>query len=167
MNKKNIDNYKNSIWKFFFDEDSRLPLWILDDFVINYKDLKIEWFLIRDWFFNNSRIIKTSLINRRWESLFVSENSIKDLGFYKNIKNLLIEWNSIIWKKVVDETGENIWRVFNLVFSTSSFFWLSIIIRKSFFWLFFYWKERIISKKNILDINQKEIIIKNEILLKA
>lgn len=167
MSTKNTDNYQDSIWRLFLDEDNRFPIWVLDDFVINPKDLKIEWFLIRDWFFNDSRVIKSSFVNRWSEDLFVSKKYIKKLWFYDKIKNILIEWNSIIWKNVVNEAGETIWKVYNLIFSNSSFFWLSIVVKKSFFGLFFYWEEKIISKKNILDINLDAIIIKDKALVKA
>ena len=167
MAEKNTDNYRDSIWKLFLDENNRFPIWVLDDFVINSKDLKIEWFLIKDWIFNDSKVIKSSFVSRWSEDLFISKKDIKDLWYYDWIKNILIEWNSVIWKKVVSETWDVIWRVYNLIFSKSSFIWLSIVVRKSFFWLFFYWKERIISKKNILDINKNEIIIKDKALVKA
>lgn len=167
MAEKNTDNYRDSIWKLFLDENNRFPIWVLDDFVINSKDLKIEWFLIKDWIFNDSKVIKSSFVSRWSEDLFISKKDIKDLWYYDWIKNILIEWNSVIWKKVVSETWDVIWRVYNLIFSKSSFIWLSIVVRKSFFWLFFYWKERIISKKNILDINKDEIIIKDKALVKA
>ena len=162
---KKIDNYRDSIWKLFLDENSRTPLWVLDDFIINYKDLKIEWFIIKNSFFTDSKVLKS--ISRWWENLFVSEKSIKDLWFYEKVKKLLIEWNSIIWKKVVSETWENLWNVYNFIFSTSSFVWISIVIKKSFFWLFFYWKERIIPKNEILEIKKNEIIINNKELVKA
>ena len=164
---KNIDNYRNSISKYFLNESDRFPLWVLDDFVIDPKNLNIEWFLLKDWFFGDSKVVKYSAFSRWWENLFISESDVKKLDFYEKIKNILIEWNSIIRKKVFSETGELIWRVFNYVFSTNSFSWISIIVRKSFFWLFFYWSERIISKKDILDVNQDWIIIVNKKLAKA
>jgi len=167
MKTVNIDNYRDSVWKLFLDENDRFPLWILDDFVINSRDLKIEWFLIRDWFFKDSKVVKKTSVDRWSDILYVKRNSIKSLNFFENIKNILIEWNWIIWKKVVSETGESLWRVCNLVFSTSSFIWLSIVVRKNFFGLFFYWKERIVSRKNILDINKNEIVVVSKILAKA
>lgn len=167
MSTKNTDNYRNSVWKLFLDEDARFPLWILDDFVINPKDLKIEWFLIKNSIFWDSKVVKSSFVNRWSEDLFISEKNVKDLWFHEKIKDILIEWNWMIWKKVVTETGEVIWKVYNLVFSNSSFIWLSIVVRKNFFGLFFYWKERIISKKNILDINKDNILVKAVELVKA
>jgi len=167
MTTKNIDNYNNSMWKMFLDEKTRFPLWVLDDFVIDSKNLKIEWFLIRNWFFNELKVIKSFNVNRWSEDLFVSWDSIKELWFYDQIKNILIKWNSVIWKKVVTETWETIWRVYNLIFSNSSFIWLSIVVRKSFFWLFFYWKDRIISKKNILNINLNEVVIRDKSIIKV
>jgi len=167
MTTKNTDSYQNSVWKLFLDENDRFPIGILDDFVINPKNLKIDWFLVRNWFLNDSKIIKASMVNRWWDVLFISSKNIKSLSFYENIKNILIEWNSVIWKKVVSETGESMWRVYDLIFSNSSFVWFSIIVKKSFFGLFFYWKERIVSKKNILDINLEKIVVRNESLIKA
>lgn len=164
---KNIDNYKKSIWKYFLNESDRFPIWVLDDFVIDSKNLNIEWFIVKDSLFSDAKVVKYSALSRWWENLFISESDLKSLDFYEKIKNILIEWNSIIRKKVFSETGELIWRVFNYVFSTNSFAWISIIVRKSFFGLFFYWSERIISKKDILDINKDWIIIVNKELAKA
>lgn len=166
---KNTDSFRETIWlKAFFDENTRLPLWVLSDIVIDAKNLKIEWFIVQmSLFWNNSKVVKPSAISRWSGDLFVSESAIKPLDYYDSVKKILIEQNSILRKKVLSESGENIWKVYDFIFSTASFSCLSIVVRKNFFGLFFYWKERIISKKHILDINKDAIIVKDKILAKA
>ena len=164
---KNTDKYSESIGKIFFDEITREPLWVLDDFIVYTKNFKIEWFIIKNSLFWKSKVIKSINVYRWSEDLFISKSKIKSLNFYENIKKILIEQNYIIRKKVFTETNIFLWSVADFTFSTTSFVIKEIIIKNNFFWLFFWWKEKIIPVKNILSIEKDKIIVKDNSIIKV
>lgn len=157
--------YKETIWTFIFEEIEREPLWFVSDLIINPNNLKVEWILFKDSFFKEPKLLEINSLAHWWKDISISEDSIKKIGEIKEIKTILLKEIWIIWKKVSTESWEYIWTVKDFIFNWDNFQWINLVVQKSFFWLFFYWKEILIWKKRVINI-EKEIII-NDNLIKA
>jgi len=158
--------YKKTVWTFVFNEDTREPLWVVNDLVINPNNLKIEAFIIKDSFFKDPKILESKSSKRWGKDIFISYNSIKTINDTENIKKILLKEIWIIWNKVLNESWVYIWHVRDLVFNWDNLQWISLVVQKSFFWLFFYWKELLIWTKSVINIKKDWIIIKNINLIK-
>lgn len=159
--------YTDTIWTIVFDENTRIPLWIVDDLIINTDNLKIEAFIVKDSFFREPKVLHTSSVLSWWKDIFVSEHSLRDIKDTIIPKKILENWIWIIWKRVEDEQWEKIWVVVDLSYTNTTYQWISLFIQTSIFWLFYIWKKREIQRKDIIDINKEKIIIKNLRILKA
>lgn len=160
-------SYQNTVWTIVFDENTRIPLWIVDDIIINPDNLKVEAFIIKDSFFKEPRILNTSSIPSWWKDIFVSENSLREIKDTILPKKILESEIWIIWKKVESEQWEKVWIVVDLFYTKTTYQWISIAIKPSFLWLFYIWKQREIQKKDIIDIKKDKIIIRDIRVLKA
>ena len=159
--------YWHTIGTIIFDENNRLPLWVVDDLVINPDNLKVESYIVKDSFFKDPKIISTSSIPDWWKDIYTSSYSIKEIDKSIVSKKILEKEIWIIWNSVENEQWKSIWTVVDLQYSKTTYQWLSIIIKQSFFWLFFYWKELEINRENIIDVKKDKIIIKDLALAKA
>jgi len=160
-------SYQNAVWTIIFDENNRMPLWIVDDIIINPDNLKVEALIIKSSLFKNSKIINTSSIKSWWKNIYVSSYSLKEIENSIVAKMILEKEIWIIWNKVKDESWKIIWTVTNFFFNKRTFQWISILVKCSFLWLFSFWKWREIWKKDILDIKKENIIVRNLKLVKA
>lgn len=160
-------SYQNAIWTIIFDETNRMPLWIVDDLVINPDTFKIESLIIKNSFFKRSQIINSSSVPSWWKNIYVSSYSIKEIESNIITKNILEKQIWIVWNKVIDETWKNIWTVTDVFFNKTNFEWISILVKPSFLWMFYFWKWREIMKKDIVDVTIDGIVVKNLKLVKA
>lgn len=160
-------SYQNTVWTIVFDENTRIPLWVVDDIIINPDNLKIEAFIIKDSLFNEPKILNTASVPSWWKNIFVSGNSLREIKDTIVPRKILENWIWVIWKRVEDELWQKVWVVIDLNYTRNTYQWTSLIIKFSLFWLFYIWKQREILKKDIIDIKKEKIIIKNIRILKA
>ena len=154
-------SYQDTIGTIVFDQDNRMPLWVVDDLVINPDNLKIESLIIKNSFFKKPKILNTSSIPSWWKDIFVPSYSIKEIEKTIITKTILEKEIWIIWNKVENERWDKIWIVTDLFYTKNTFQWISIFVKPYLLWLIPIWKWREISRKNIIDVNQNKIIIKD------
>ena len=160
-------SYQNAIWTIIFDEENRMPLWMVDDIIINTTTFKVEALIVKNSFFKRSKMINTSSIISWWKDIYASSYSIKDIESSAVVKTILTKQVWIIWNNVEDETWKNMGQVIDFLFTRTTFQWISIIIKQSFFWLFYYWKSLDIGKKDVVDVTKDKIVVKNLKFVKA
>lgn len=164
---KNNKTYWKTIWTFIFDEETREPLWIVDDLVINPNNLSIEALIVKNSFFKSPKILRTEFLNNLlWKDIFINIKKIENIEKTENIKNILLKKVWIIWNKVINESWDYIWHVKDLIFNWETFQWITLVVQKSFLWIFFYWKEFLIWNKSIIKIEKDWILIKDVNLVK-
>jgi hypothetical protein len=155
-------NYNKLIWKKVLNEKNNLCLWTIYDIILDTKNLKIEWAFLKKWFFDEGKIIEKDFFLRNGYKLFSNEEEIYNLSLApKSIEKILEKEDSIILKKVFDEFWNEIWNIFDLIFLKNSLSVNFLVIRKNFFWLFFYWENIIFPVENILKNSKEKIIIKS------
>lgn len=160
-------SYLNTIGSFVFDELNRMPLWVVDDLIINPDNLKVEAFLIKDGFFTPPKVLSTGSISTFWKDIFVSAYCLKEIEASPVVKNILLRWIWVIYNKVLNEKWDYIGIVKDLMFTRNTFQWISIIVRPYLLGFFPNWPYRDISRKNIIDINKEKIIIKDKSIVKV
>ncbi len=163
----NTLSYQNAIWTIIFDETTRMPLWIVDDLIINPDTFKVEFLIIKSSFFKTPQIINSSSVKSWWKNIYLSSYSLKEIESNVVAKNILEKEIWIIWNKVIDENWKNIWIVTDFFFNKSTFSWISIFVKSSFYWILYFWKWKEILKKDINDVTKNAIIIKNLKTVKA
>ena len=158
---QNIATYTETLATIIYEQSNRMPLWIVDDIVINPDTLKVEAFIVKNSFFKTPMILNSSSVPPWWKDMYVPEYSLKEIKDTVIAKKILEDWIWIIWNKVVNEQWVYIWNVVDMTFSKTTSEWISLIVKKSLFWLIYIWKWIDITKKDIIDIKKDKIIVRD------
>ena len=160
-------SYQNVMQTFVFDQDNRMPLWVVDDLIINTNNLKVEAFVVKDSLFKAPKILSTASVPNWWKDIYISAYSLKEIEKTTISKQILEKWIWVIWNKVEDEQWQTLWMVTDLYFSKNTYQWISIMFKPFLMGLIPIWKWREITKKNIIDIKKDKIIIRDVNLAKT